>query len=318
MFAKTSPDPVRILSNWHCHVQRGDAFDIATLMCSALIGHGFDAYVVNGRVHQHVALNNHSQHPCPQCQPDTAAMLQESENSASAQASLNKPGELQTDTPHTPCSAARETGSEIPCKGEGAELSSQPGEGEGEGSLPKPASTAQGSPLEGCIAAEGESRELQPVPSEGVRKGSKYASPLSTTVVQSNDPTTARDYILQEAPTMSSGGSEKQPPQPEAGSAGVSDPNLPVSKPGSVHAWVWVRANRKVGLPPFRRVSSRVFVSAIACRLYLPREVSHRLLVSEWVCQKHCAIPDGQMHGKSQTPVMRQKNITADRLESSL
>lgn len=64
-------------------MQKGDAFDLATLTCSALIGSGFDAYVVHGRVSPYVALNDYSQQPCPLCDSGT--------NNAGAAADEHKP-----------------------------------------------------------------------------------------------------------------------------------------------------------------------------------------------------------------------------------
>ena len=46
-------------------MQKGDAFDIATLMCSVLVGSGYDAYVINGRADLQTAKNISLQQSCP-------------------------------------------------------------------------------------------------------------------------------------------------------------------------------------------------------------------------------------------------------------
>jgi transglutaminase-like putative cysteine protease len=43
----------------------GDCFDLATLLCSLLIGSGYDAYVVCGFAPRHITLRDQSLTPCP-------------------------------------------------------------------------------------------------------------------------------------------------------------------------------------------------------------------------------------------------------------
>lgn len=47
----------------------GDAFDMAVLLCSLLLGAGYDAYVVSGRAPVEVALKDQSLQECPQLAP---------------------------------------------------------------------------------------------------------------------------------------------------------------------------------------------------------------------------------------------------------
>eukprot|EP00884_Botryococcus_braunii_P015697 jgi/Botrbrau1/2810/Bobra.0125s0021.1 len=54
------PSPASVLS-W----QRGDSFDLANLLCSILLGAGFDAYVAVGYAPRALALNDLSQLECP-------------------------------------------------------------------------------------------------------------------------------------------------------------------------------------------------------------------------------------------------------------
>lgn len=43
----------------------GDCFDLSTLLCSLLIGSGYDAYVVSGYAPRHITLRDQSNTPCP-------------------------------------------------------------------------------------------------------------------------------------------------------------------------------------------------------------------------------------------------------------
>ena len=54
------PSPLQTLK-WHT----GDCFDIATVLCSFLIGCGYDAYVVNGYAPKFIALRDQSRTLCP-------------------------------------------------------------------------------------------------------------------------------------------------------------------------------------------------------------------------------------------------------------
>ncbi len=45
--------------------QKGNSFDYSVLLCSLLIGAGYDAYCVCGYASQDVALLNQTRKPCP-------------------------------------------------------------------------------------------------------------------------------------------------------------------------------------------------------------------------------------------------------------
>ena len=49
----------------HSALQKGDAFDMATLLCSVLLGSGYDAYVIHGRAKKNIAGNDQCQQACP-------------------------------------------------------------------------------------------------------------------------------------------------------------------------------------------------------------------------------------------------------------
>ena len=46
-------------------LQAGDSFDLSTVLCSLLIGAGFDAYVVAGYAPQAITLNDQATTQCP-------------------------------------------------------------------------------------------------------------------------------------------------------------------------------------------------------------------------------------------------------------
>ena len=52
-----------------CDVQAGDAFDIATLLCSLLLGIGYDAFVAMGHAPEDMIQGITDQDPCPQLSP---------------------------------------------------------------------------------------------------------------------------------------------------------------------------------------------------------------------------------------------------------
>jgi hypothetical protein len=54
------PSPGQVLK-WHI----GDSFDMANLLCSILLGSGYDAYVVHGYAPRHIALQDQSRTQCP-------------------------------------------------------------------------------------------------------------------------------------------------------------------------------------------------------------------------------------------------------------
>lgn len=54
------PSPGQSL-NWHT----GDSFDMAMLLCSLLLGSGYDAYVVYGYAPKHITLHDQTQTQCP-------------------------------------------------------------------------------------------------------------------------------------------------------------------------------------------------------------------------------------------------------------
>jgi hypothetical protein len=47
--------------DWHT----GDSFDMAMILCSLLLGNGYDAYVVNGYAPKYITLRDQSKTPCP-------------------------------------------------------------------------------------------------------------------------------------------------------------------------------------------------------------------------------------------------------------
>jgi hypothetical protein len=54
------PSPGQVL-DWHA----GDSFDMASLLCSLLLGNGYDAYMVHGYAPKHIALKDQSASNCP-------------------------------------------------------------------------------------------------------------------------------------------------------------------------------------------------------------------------------------------------------------
>ena len=73
--------------------QAGDAFDMATLLASVLIGAGFDAYVVMGYAPPAVVQNNQTGEVCPLLEAEAAAK----ESGADADAAAGSaPGAPQT------------------------------------------------------------------------------------------------------------------------------------------------------------------------------------------------------------------------------
>ena len=57
---KCLPSPSIVLNDY-----TGDCFDLSNLLCSYLLGSGYDAYIVNGYTSQQVALKDQSSNVCP-------------------------------------------------------------------------------------------------------------------------------------------------------------------------------------------------------------------------------------------------------------
>lgn len=57
----------------------GDSFDIATVLCSFLLGNGYDAYVVSGYAHRHVTLRDQSLTQCPMITEAASTMISKQE-----------------------------------------------------------------------------------------------------------------------------------------------------------------------------------------------------------------------------------------------
>lgn len=71
--------------------QAGDSFDVATVLCSLLIGAGYDAYVAMGYAPLFVTANNQTKNACPSVVASYAAQTAD----AAAPPPVQKPGEGQ-------------------------------------------------------------------------------------------------------------------------------------------------------------------------------------------------------------------------------
>jgi len=85
------PSPCQVL-DWHV----GDSFDMAVLLCSLLIGSGYDAYVVNGYAPKYITLHDQTQTQCPLI----SKLSDNSVNKASGQNTGST--ELDDDNPYVP------------------------------------------------------------------------------------------------------------------------------------------------------------------------------------------------------------------------
>lgn len=75
---KIMPSPGQSL-DWHT----GDSFDMAMILCSLLIGNGYDAYVVNGYAPKYITLKDQSKTPCPLTSKLTEPSLYKPESESS-------------------------------------------------------------------------------------------------------------------------------------------------------------------------------------------------------------------------------------------
>lgn len=55
--------------------QRGDAFDLATVLVSLLLGAGYNAFVAMGYAPAAITLDDHTREPCPCAAPDAGEAL---------------------------------------------------------------------------------------------------------------------------------------------------------------------------------------------------------------------------------------------------
>ena len=77
------PSPCQSL-DWHT----GDSFDMAQILCSALIGFGYDAYVVNGYAPKYITLLDQTMTQCP-----LLASLHKEASTGKASSSSNQSGD---------------------------------------------------------------------------------------------------------------------------------------------------------------------------------------------------------------------------------
>lgn len=86
------PSPSKALE-WHT----GDSFDMSQILCSILIGFGYDAYVVHGYAPKYITTQDQTMTQCPL----VASLLKEG-NSAGSDRSSNQVGEDQYENPYQP------------------------------------------------------------------------------------------------------------------------------------------------------------------------------------------------------------------------
>lgn len=86
------PSPCQSL-DWHT----GDSFDMALILCSALIGFGYDAYVVNGYAPKYITLQDQTMTQCP-----IVASLDKESVSGKTSRSSNQVGEEKDENPYKP------------------------------------------------------------------------------------------------------------------------------------------------------------------------------------------------------------------------
>jgi len=55
------PSPANVIDEWQC----GDSFDFAIVLCSLLLGTGYDAYVVYGTAPKQITTRDESLMECP-------------------------------------------------------------------------------------------------------------------------------------------------------------------------------------------------------------------------------------------------------------
>ena len=208
---------------------------MATLWCSVLLGSGFDAFVVNGRAQKHIALSDQSGQPCPDLEPSVdAAPIQSPDLKVSANG-----GQGRCRVTHKNGSPVEPSPPEPSLRHVDVEEDSRPGadarldhsyclELEVSGTGSAKADMATRSPSEAC--------------GDGVRVPPTAALlPTAETANQASD-----------VATCSEGPSESLNPDIETQDE-AADSNRLVCKASSssadvssVHAWVLVKANRKV------------------------------------------------------------------------
>jgi len=86
------PSPCQSL-DWHT----GDSFDMAHILCSALIGFGYDAYVVNGYAPKYITLQDQTMTQCP-----LVATLDKDASAGKASSSANQSGDETEENPYKP------------------------------------------------------------------------------------------------------------------------------------------------------------------------------------------------------------------------
>ena len=67
-----------------CYMQGGDCFDMSTVLCSLLLGAGFDAYVVTGYAPVAVTTSDQTGATCPMLEPEVVKKPQKMMPVASA------------------------------------------------------------------------------------------------------------------------------------------------------------------------------------------------------------------------------------------
>ena len=86
------PSPSQSLE-WHT----GDSFDMAQILCSALIGFGYDAFVVNGYAPKYITSQDQTMTQCP-----LLAKLDKDPHGGKTDVSSNQIGEDDDDNPYKP------------------------------------------------------------------------------------------------------------------------------------------------------------------------------------------------------------------------
>ena len=244
-------------------MQKGDAFDMATLLCSVLLGSGFDAFVVIGRAQKRIALNDQSQQPCPFSEPSAEALLFQGPDSAISALGQGTCGmEQESDFVGKPAYADHPLSD--------SSLQIDPDDS-------KAAAGARGDDI-CCLEVSGigsanSDMAIRPSPSKASGEDVRFAltAALSSTAVTA---TVASDVAsITEGPIKgisdSCNGTEDEAANPhrldcpESSSSAVA---------GSVHAWVLVKANRKV--------STRRRICRLPSRTYiLTDSLCHAVLI---------------------------------------
>lgn len=259
-------------------MQKGDAFDIASVMCSVLIGSGYDAYVVHGRAAMKIASNDHSQQPCPKTleKIDTPcpSSSPEKQNAGKTGHRLGQPtgtnascegGLTQMLEGSKALQALRAEGEEAGLAHEGRERASESGvetaaaeaaKEDSGGKNEETHSTADG------LAASADANA--PAPSSGGTSEQTLAAQCSSPLKESKEvqPSTAESAhpgSASETPTTglaaptlhgqilkaNEEGAVDKASNPEVSQA-ATPPQGSATGSGSVHAWVLIKADAKV------------------------------------------------------------------------